>query len=249
MKKPSSRYLSAAAIVALACAVLWVVQSTGRDKPSADGAATPPLRKPSVRALSRENHAVKSATKSPLQLEIDGLSLAEVYAMLPGKGEGKDLDLMIGSPEWDHASGPHWTHETLAKQVDRESVERTRLLFRRLGKLEGEEALDFLMEKYGKEQGFTGLAMTFAILGWMEVDPEAAIKAFQQLNRSNTPNLPSMMWRNETVLTGFGGELRPAIVQFALREVLLAASLESPDRGMDLLREYPWDYHGNFIPA
>ena len=166
--------------------------------------------------------------------------------MLPGKGEGKDLDLMIGSPEWDHASGPHWTHEALAKQVDRESVERTRLLFRRLGKLEGEEALDFLMEKYGREQGFTGLAMTFAILGWMEADPEAAIKAFQQLNRSNTPNLPSMMWRNETVLTGFGGELRPAIVQFALREVLRAASLENPERGMDLLREYPWDYHANF---
>jgi hypothetical protein len=245
MKKRSNFYLAAAAILALACAIVWVVQTPGSDKTRGGTTADGQARKPGVRAPSRDKHASKSA-RSPLELEIERLSLAEVYAMLPGKGEGKELDLMIGSPEWDRASGPHWTHETLAKQVDRESVERTRLLFRRLGKLEGEEALDFLLERYGKEQGFTGLAMTFAILGWMEADPEAAIRAFQQLNRCNTPNLPSMMWRNETVLTGFGGELRPAIVQFALREVLRSASLGHPERGMDLLREFPWNYHVNF---
>ena len=242
MKTRSSRYLPAAAIVALACAILWVVQSTGRDQTSPDRAANPPARKPGVRAPSRDDHAVKAAAKSPLELEIERLSLAEVYAMLPGRGEAKDLDLMIGSPEWDRASGPHWTHETLAKKVDRESVERTRLLFRRLGKLEGEAALDFLLEKYGKEQGYTGLAMTFAILGWMEADPEAAIKAFQQLNRSNTPNLPSMMWRNEMVLKRLeivtrysfsvtrNGESVMRIVSDQARRLIDAARLSSENR-------------------
>jgi hypothetical protein len=55
--------------------------------------------------------------------------------------------------------------------------ERIRLLFRRLGELEGEAALDEVLARYGTG-AFTANAMTHALLGWMEVDPAAAMAVF-----------------------------------------------------------------------
>ena len=53
-------------------------------------------------------------------------------------------------------------------------------IFEKLGELEGEAAVDFLFEKYGKSQ-LAYLPMIYAMRGWMEEDLEAGLVAFKGL--------------------------------------------------------------------
>ena len=174
-----------------------------------------------------------------MAFEVGALSLQEVYFQLPEKSEESALKLMSSSQVGEQLirEGASFRGgRTL--EIDPETEERNRLLFRRLGELEGEEAINYLLEKYGEEEPTTALGITFAILGWMDVDLEAALAAFQELSRSETPNLPSMRWKGRKVLTGFGGKDRPAAVQFGIREVMRAVSLVDHERGLALLGEF-----------
>ena len=51
-------------------------------------------------------------------------------------------------------------------------------IFAKLGALEGEAAVDYIFERYGKGQS-SYLPMTFAMKGWMETDLEAGLAAFK----------------------------------------------------------------------
>jgi hypothetical protein len=65
-------------------------------------------------------------------------------------------------------------------------------VFRQLGALEEEEALDLILERYGKDANLVH-AMVFAITGWMEVDHDAAIEGFQRLLKKETNAFPSFL--------------------------------------------------------
>lgn len=66
-----------------------------------------------------------------------------------------------------------------------EDLERQMEIYRQLGVLEGEEALDLIFARYGKSQS-TFLPMTFAISGWMENDMEGALAAFKSFLNGKT---------------------------------------------------------------
>jgi hypothetical protein len=117
---------------------------------------------------------------SAVAREIQELSLDGVLAQLPAKPK---LYPQVALPEW----------------------ERTRLLFRRLGELEGEQALDDLVERYGKGQ-FTAIAMTEAVIGWMSVDRDEALAAFDRMMRGKPGSQlgRGITWNACEILSGFG---------------------------------------------
>lgn len=121
---------------------------------------------------------------SALEREILGYSVREVRDALPGL-EARNMFMF-------HAS---------------EEVTRVRLLFRRLGALEGEAGLDEIVRRYGAGN-FTGTAMSEAIIGWSNVDEAAALAAFRELLRSDGAAragfLEAMSWKGASVLSGFG---------------------------------------------
>jgi hypothetical protein len=84
-------------------------------------------------------------------------------------------------------------------------TERTDLLFWRLGALEGEEALDHILSRYGKGSN-TGRAMAMAIAGWMEVDPKAALAAFDEFADTANTNLFAcgLTWNGTMIVSGIG---------------------------------------------
>ena len=84
-----------------------------------------------------------------------------------------------------------------------EDAERVQLLFRRLGALEGEAALDEILSRYGKGR-YTGQAMALAIAGWMEVDPAAALSAFRELLGSEQPREFGLRWKGAHVMDCVG---------------------------------------------
>ena len=222
--------------------ILW--KSGSRDVPAA---RQDPLRSSKSERLGKVESSFGKPSKSGMAFEVGALSLQEVYFQLPEKSEESALKLMSSSQVGEQLirEGASFRGgRTL--EIDPETEERNRLLFRRLGELEGEEAINYLLEKYGEEEPTTALGITFAILGWMDVDLEAALAAFQELSRSETPNLPSMRWKGRKVLTGFGGKDRPAAVQFGIREVMRAVSLVDHERGLALLGEFPWSHYASF---
>lgn len=64
-------------------------------------------------------------------------------------------------------------------------------IYRQLGVIDGEQALDFLMEKYGA--GYPGLsyAMGYALSGWMENDLKVALAAFKGFLRVTDGFMPA----------------------------------------------------------
>ena len=60
-------------------------------------------------------------------------------------------------------------------------------IFEQLGALEGEAAVDLLFEKYHKGQS-AYVPMTFAMMGWMETDMEAALAAFKSFAKGRNVN-------------------------------------------------------------
>ncbi|MGC6464810.1 MAG: hypothetical protein ACON38_08930 [Akkermansiaceae bacterium] len=62
-------------------------------------------------------------------------------------------------------------------------VEESMDIYRQLGAIEGEDAVDRIFQRYGNSPA-SFLPMTFAMAGWMEKDMEAAMSAFRGfLNR------------------------------------------------------------------
>lgn len=51
-------------------------------------------------------------------------------------------------------------------------------IFEKFGALEGEAAVDYIFQRYGKGQS-AYLPMTYAMRGWLEADPDAAFAAFK----------------------------------------------------------------------
>ena len=51
-------------------------------------------------------------------------------------------------------------------------------IFEKFGALEGEAAVDYIFQRYGKGQS-AYLPMTYAMRGWLETDPDAAFAAFK----------------------------------------------------------------------
>ena len=81
-------------------------------------------------------------------------------------------------------------------------------LFRRLGALEGEAAIDELVGRYSSVGNYAAAAVSEAIVGWMEVDRAAAIAAFRELvNPSSGGNglVESIFcWKGTSFVSGFG---------------------------------------------
>ena len=97
-------------------------------------------------------------------------------------------------------------------RLTEEEKERMKI-FEELGALDGEEAVDFLFEKYGKGHG-TYLPMVFAMRGWMEQDMEGALAAFKGFLANGKPgfvhNLSGsglggnlFMWKGESFHSGY----------------------------------------------
>lgn len=83
-------------------------------------------------------------------------------------------------------------------------------IFEELGAYDGEAAVDYLFEKYGKSQG-TYLPMVFAMRGWMERDMDAALEAFRGFLKNgkvgfvhniNQPGAHLFVWKGESFHSG-----------------------------------------------
>ncbi len=83
-------------------------------------------------------------------------------------------EIVAAIPEQWPVFGSYYVSENQRNQMD---------VFRQLGAVDGEKALDYLMERGGGEhsQAAMGLphAMGFAFSGWMESDLEGALSAFK----------------------------------------------------------------------
>lgn len=95
--------------------------------------------------------------------------------------------------------GSHRLTEDVASRLE---------VFRKLGAIDGEEALDYLMFRYGQHSGGASFglphAMAFAFMGWMEQDFEAALKAFDDfvIDGSPIPGRNMFRWRDQEFFTG-----------------------------------------------
>lgn len=85
------------------------------------------------------------------------------------------------------------------------ATERSDLLFQRLGALEGEEALDRILSRYGAGAN-SARAMALAITGWMELDSNKAIAAFSEFADVHNGNLfaQGLKWKGTCILSGLG---------------------------------------------
>lgn len=176
IKLSSSRSALLGGVLLTGTAVL--LATTGRDHrlDSRKGGAAAHA-KPAKSCSKRE---VTIDAAAALEREIRGMSLRQVRDALPETAEGSAFAF-------------------------RGAVSRTALLFRRLGELEGEAALDEILARYGRGD-FTANAMTQVVLGWMRSDRKAALEAFRQLMGGGSPNvlLAGMSWRGEPLLPVFG---------------------------------------------
>lgn len=131
-------------------------------------------------AKSDGTHAVIPATKSKMAGEIRGVSIRGVRDQLP---------VALSDPLRGNGT----------------DGERTRLLFRRLGELEGEQALDEIVSRYANDP-FVVDAMIEAIIGWMEADRSAAYAALVALLGKNggMPLNPGITWKGTRLTSGFG---------------------------------------------
>lgn len=83
-------------------------------------------------------------------------------------------------------------------------------VFRELGAVDGEQAMDYLMDLYGKGSPGLAYAMGYALTGWMEKDFDSASQAlFEFLDKPNHnvgfahPNAPYLFkWKGERFHSG-----------------------------------------------
>ena len=149
---------------------------TGRIAESEGGVQPAQLTLMDRPAKSRTSrHGTRGLTR--MEREIRALSLQQVRAELPATASPQLLSAWGGS-------------------------ERAELIFRRYGALEGEQALDEILSRYGRG-AFTARAMSLAIMGWMEVDRRAALAAFRDLSTANQLAF-GLAWKGTNILSGFG---------------------------------------------
>lgn len=121
-------------------------------------------------------------------------------------------------------------------------------LFRQLGELLGEEALDEIVRRYRMEEDeatnqFVVRAMGWALAGWMKKDVEGASQALRQLQRSLKDNVQENTesvfdWKG-TQLT-LSGDSSFAIAHIELmRPGLQAATEADSEVGLELIRQMP----------
>jgi hypothetical protein len=83
-------------------------------------------------------------------------------------------EIVAAIPEQWPVFGSHYVSENQRNQMD---------VFRQLGVVDGEKALDYLMERGGGDHSQVAMslphAMGFAFSGWMESDLEGALSAFK----------------------------------------------------------------------
>lgn len=79
-------------------------------------------------------------------------------------------EIIAALPERPPAFGLHGVSKNQKIAMD---------VYRQLGAMDGEKALDFLMDKYGAGHPGLSYTMGYAFSGWMEKDLEGALAAFK----------------------------------------------------------------------
>jgi len=221
----STRIALIGAALLLGVAVVVAVKSGSGDGDEGSGGADGPSAREQGKKVRRSGAGGRgTGTKSGRRSR--AMLLEDLLARLPESDGQKAPDSLTGQnmPE-DHA-----------------------YLFRRLGKLQGEAALDEILDRYQNGGSYASMAMMHAVLGWMEVDREAAIAAFRELAAGASGNA-IISWKGTNVRSGPG---RPGMrdigtLRSAMQLVLAEATRSDGARGFELLREDPWRSDGYFL--
>lgn len=121
-------------------------------------------------------------------------------------------------------------------------------LFRQLGRLLGEEALDEIVNHYdrgaeGETNQFAVRALGWALAGWMEKDFEGASQALLELQKGLKDEVQensrsTLEWNGKQVI--IPGDFSFVIAQFELiRPAVEAAAKANPEASLDLIRQLP----------
>lgn len=175
--------LLALALLIGAAVVVGLGIGTEDGKNEADS-ATPVAREKGRKVGMRPAARGRERTKSGR--ELSGLSAEQVRSRLPA-GDKPGLLRLTG----------------------RGMPEESALLFRRLGRLEGEAAIDEIVARYSNSGSYAAAAAVQAIVGWMEVDRGAAIAAFRELiapqaSAGNGIARQLFCWKGTGFVSGFG---------------------------------------------
>lgn len=130
----------------------------------------------------QQNGSKQTDGQSKQNLDVSTLSLADVKRQLPTKRD---------------ADQPHIV----------ESAEH-KLLLQRLGALQGEQGVDFLIARYGKEpdaQYYIVDAMQYVFAGWMSADSKAASEALLKVagssqNQIQEQSRSTVEWKSVTLV-------------------------------------------------
>lgn len=209
---------SAAIVFALLIGAAAVVVLGWRGGGGEGGAETAPTARERGRSIA-SRPAARGRERTKSVREAGTLTAQEIRDRMPPRaGQGVRLTLSRGK-----------------------LPEESALLFRSLGRLEGEAALDEIVGRYGDVGSYAAAAAAQVILGWMEVDREAAVAAFRELAGPTAAGSTELMfcWKGKSFLSGYGGS-GATVLQFAMRDVLAGVARMNELEGQALLREEPW---------
>lgn len=132
--------------------------------------------------------AVVCSFKEKPQSSTLGISAPSKVAHLSKRKQAQEAiplsrrEIIAGLPEKPPLYGLHLPYND--QKADME-------VYRQLGLIDGEQALDFLMEKYDAGNPGLSYAMGHALSGWMEHDLKGALAAFRGFLRVRDGFMPS----------------------------------------------------------
>lgn len=121
---------------------------------------------------------------------------------------------------------------------DRQDRLRFERLLRRLGELEGDAALDEILNMRGKAHTHA-IALAHALTGWFRANPEEAEAAFREmlgLDTRRSSNVNAITWRGKTVFNPW----ETFTVNHFISLVMEARTRIDPAAGRELLLETLW---------
>jgi len=179
-----SRTAALAVALLIGAAVVIGLNSGSGDGEERGGAVAKPAREKGRTAGMRP--AARGRERSKSGRELRGLSAEQVLSRLPVMGGEGGLVFISGLK--------------LPEEAAR--------LFQRLGALQGEAAIDEIVGRYSSAGNYAAAAVSEAIVGWMEVDREAAISAFRELVKPSSGGnglVESIFcWKGTSFVSGFG---------------------------------------------
>ena len=165
----------------------------------------------------KQQNGTAVAEEQPNQnLNVSNLSLAEVKRRLPTKRDA-DQPRIVKSPEH-------------------------KLLLQRLGALQGEQGVDFLIARYGKEpdaQYYIVDAMQYVFAGWMSADSKAASNALLKVagssrNQIQEQSRSTVEWKSVTLV--LKGDFSFFPIWNLTTTGISAATKADPELGFTLLK-------------